>query len=69
MQKNMSNKSDKMYNTLGICIGQSRNYIKGSRSTFKFPSRVNLSGPSLYCTQLYGQDQQQGERGQTLSFI
>ena len=21
-----------------------------SRSTFEFPSRVNLSGPSLYCT-------------------
>ena len=21
----------------------------GSRSTFEFPSRVNLSGPSLYC--------------------
>ena len=28
----------------------------GSRSTFEFPSRVNLSGPSLYCTWLYGQD-------------
>ena len=28
----------------------------GSRSTFEFPSRVNLSGPSLYCTLLYGQD-------------
>ena len=23
--------------------------LKGSRSTFEFPSRVNLSGPSLYC--------------------
>ena len=22
----------------------------GSRSTFEFPSRVNLSGPSLHCT-------------------
>ena len=25
------------------------NPITGSRSTFEFPSRVNLSGPSLYC--------------------
>ena len=24
----------------------------GSRSTFEFPSRVNLSGPSLYCIKL-----------------
>ena len=24
--------------------------VTGSRSTFEFPSRVNLSGPSLYCT-------------------
>ena len=24
-------------------------FIPGSRSTFEFPSRVNLSGPSLYC--------------------
>ena len=24
--------------------------VRGSRSTFEFPSRVNLSGPSLYCT-------------------
>ena len=24
-------------------------YITGSRSTFEFSSRVNLSGPSLYC--------------------
>ena len=23
---------------------------RGSRSTFEFPSQVNLSGPSLYCT-------------------
>ena len=29
----------------------------GSRSTFEFPSWVNLSGPSLYCTWLYGQEQ------------
>ena len=28
----------------------------GSRSTFEFPSRVILSGPSLCCTQLYGQE-------------
>ena len=28
----------------------------GSRSTFEFPSWVNLSGPRLYCTLLYGQD-------------
>ena len=43
----------------------------GSRSTFKFPSRVNLSGPCLYGTSLYGQDYpvQQGWRGQTLCFI
>ena len=26
------------------------NTVTGSRSTFDFPSRVNLSGPSLYCT-------------------
>ena len=26
------------------------NTVTGSRSTFEFPSRVNLSGPSLYCT-------------------
>ena len=24
--------------------------------TFEFPSQVNLSGPRLYCTLLYGQD-------------
>ena len=30
--------------------------ITGSRSKFEFPSRVNLSGPSLNCTKLYGQD-------------
>ena len=43
-------------------------HTTGSRSTFEFPSRVNLSGPSLYCT---GQDQpvQQGWRGQTLCFM
>ena len=23
--------------------------VTGSRSTFVFPSRVNFSGPSLYC--------------------
>ena len=23
--------------------------VMGSRGTFKFPSRVDLSGPSLYC--------------------
>ena len=23
--------------------------FRGSRSTFEFPSRVNFSGPSLYC--------------------
>ena len=34
----------------------------GIRCTFEFPGRVNLSGPSLYCTWLYGQNQpvQQG---------
>ena len=31
-------------------------YDTGSRSTFELPRRVNLSGPSLYCTWLYGQD-------------
>ena len=43
-------------------------HTTGSRSTFEFPSRVYLSGPSLYCT---GQDQpvQQGWRGQTLCFM
>ena len=25
-------------------------FITGSRRTFEFPSRVNFSGPSLYCT-------------------
>jgi hypothetical protein len=30
--------------------------LTGSRSTFEFPSRVNLSHPSLYCTQQYVQD-------------
>ena len=24
-------------------------YFTGRRTTFEFPSRVNLSGPSLYC--------------------
>ena len=24
--------------------------VTGSRSTFEFPSRVNLSSPNLYCT-------------------
>ena len=31
-------------------------FSTGSRSTFEFPSRVNLSGPGLYFTWLYGQD-------------
>ena len=30
------------------CIKLGRTYT-GSRSIFEFPSRVNLSGPSLYC--------------------
>ena len=39
-----------------------------SRSTCEFPSRVNLSGPSLYCIQLYGQDQPVQHRLTRLDF-
>ena len=32
-----------------LTIGRGK-WITGSRSTFEFPSRVNLSDHSLYCT-------------------
>ena len=31
-------------------LWRKNNHTTSSRSTFEFPSRVNLSGPSLYCT-------------------
>ena len=32
-----------------VCQWGTNALMEGSRSTFKFPSQVNLSGPSLYC--------------------
>ena len=32
-----------------LYLNPSKVYITNSRSTFEFPSRANLSGPSLYC--------------------